>query len=116
MATNITFSYVFSPINRNPRCKKTVALKTVQNMRQVPRQLVPGKNIIFISQPIRSFNFSDVRETAERYLTALKPLVPDFQFAKSEKSVEDFIKSHASKFNSLLNGKNTNDSSIMTHA
>ena len=85
-------------------------------MRQVPRQLVPGKNIIFIGQPIIRFNFSDVRETAERYLTALKPLVPDFQFAKSEKSVEEFIKSHASKFNSLLNGKNTYELSIMIHA
>ena len=55
-----------------------------------------------------SFNqkFLDVRETVERYLTALKPLVPDFQFAKSEKSVEEFVNSHASKFNSLLNGMN----------
>ena len=60
------------------------------------------------------FKFLDVRETAERYLTALKPLVPDFQFAKSEKSVEEFIKSHASKFNSLLNGMNSYDSLIMT--
>ena len=60
--------------------------------------------------------FLDVRETVERYLTALKPLVPDFQFAKSEKSVEEFVKSHASKFNSLLNGMNHfYDSLNMTH-
>ena len=76
-------------------------------MRQVPRQLVPG-NFHWLTNQI--YQFLDVRETAERYLTALKPLVPDFQFAKSEKSVEEFIKSHASKFNSLLNGKKSYDS------
>ena len=40
----------------------------------------------------------------ERYLNALKPLVPDFQYEKTETLVEAFLAKNANKLNILLEG------------
>lgn len=75
----------------DPKCIWT--LKTffgkVQNVRQVPRQPLPN-----------------IAETVERYLSALKPLVPDFQHERSVKHAEKFLAESANKLNILLEGTN----------
>ena len=49
-------------------------------------------------------HFTDINETIERYLTALKPLVPDFLFSKSERLAREFIQKYSHKLNSMLQG------------
>ena len=73
-------------LNHKPRgLRSRIALKTVQNQRQVPRQPVP-----------------DVKATVSRYLAALKPLLPDFQYEHNEQLAEEFLAGSATKLNSLL--------------
>ena len=60
----------------------------VQNVRQVPRQPIPN-----------------VAETIERYLAALKPLVPDFQYERTAKQAQTFLAQSANKLNILLEGE-----------
>ena len=42
-----------------------------------------------------------------RYLAAIKPLLPDFQYEQNEELVQEFLRTDASKLNSLLKARAT---------
>ena len=48
-----------------------------------------------------------VRATINRYLAAIKPLLPDFQYEQNEQLAEKFLASEAPKLNSLLKARAT---------
>ena len=54
--------------------------------------------------PVPRQPIPNIQETMERYLSSLKPLLPDFQFDKTEKLVEKFLATSANKLNILLEG------------
>ncbi|CAG5111249.1 Oidioi.mRNA.OKI2018_I69.chr2.g5574.t1.cds [Oikopleura dioica] len=67
---------------------KHCPIQTVQNARQVPLLPVP-----------------QISDTIERYLQALKPLIPDFQYEKVASYAEKFLSQTANKLQILLEAR-----------
>lgn len=67
---------------------KDCRIQTVQSARQVPLLPVP-----------------QISETIERYLQALKPLIPDFQYEKVAKYADEFLLKTANKLQILLEAR-----------
>lgn len=67
---------------------KDCRIQTVQSARQVPLLPVP-----------------QISETVKKYLQALKPLIPDFQYEKVAIYAEQFLQKTANKLQILLEAR-----------